>query len=126
MVSRQQRKQCILHSWQPEQNPALSAPSALPPPPPAGLQLDPSNAQMKQGLEDAKEQQAAGRGGPAGGGGGGLFANPEVLGRLATNPQTRALLAQPDFMAMLQDINTNPNNIQARAGERMRATPGPP
>ena len=56
----------------------------------AGLQLDPSNEQMKQGLEDAKAAQAAGeRGG--GSGMGGLFASPEVLSRLATNPQVRSL-----------------------------------
>ncbi|RMZ57494.1 hypothetical protein APUTEX25_003737, partial [Auxenochlorella protothecoides] len=32
----------------------------------------------------------------------------EVLGRLATNPTTRAFLGQPDFMQMLQEINRNP------------------
>ncbi|GAB4817982.1 hypothetical protein N2152v2_005028 [Parachlorella kessleri] len=78
-----------------------------------GLELDPSNAQMKQGLEDAQEQQQRGaRGGAGAGGMGGLFASPEVLSRLATNPQTRVLLGQPDFMAMLQDINAHPNNMQ--------------
>jgi hypothetical protein len=75
--------------------------------PRAGLQLDPANAQMKQGLEDARGAAAGASGGPAGGLGG-LFSQPEVLSRLATNPQTRAFLQQPDFMQMLQDINRNP------------------
>ena len=70
---------------------------------------------MRQGLEDAQEQQQRGaRGGAGAGGLGGLFSSPEVLSRLATNPQTRALLGQPDFMAMLQDLNANPNNMQVR------------
>ena len=54
-----------------------------------------------------------GGGGPMGMGG--LFSSPEVLSRLATNPQTRAFLGQPDFMAMLSDINRNPAVMQGRA-----------
>lgn len=76
-----------------------------------GLELDPSNAQLKQGLADAEAAQhrASSSKGPSGGG---LFANPQVLGRLATNPQTRPFLQQPDFMAMLHDINTHPDHMQ--------------
>jgi hypothetical protein len=47
----------------------------------AGLELDPTNAQLQQGLKDsqaAKAEAARGKG---------IFANPEVLARLATNPQ---------------------------------------
>lgn len=55
---------------------------------PAGLQLDPANEQMKQGLQDAKAAAASAAGGPAGPMGG-LFTQPEVLSRLATNPQVR-------------------------------------
>ena len=39
---------------------------------------------------------------------GGLF-GPEFMGRLALDPQTRPLLDQPDFVAMLQDLGRNPN-----------------
>ncbi|KAL4437043.1 hypothetical protein ABPG75_004182 [Micractinium tetrahymenae] len=76
-----------------------------------GLQLDPSNEQMKQGLQDARAAAANAAGSPAGPMGG-LFTQPEVLSRLATNPQTRAFLGQPDFMQMLQDINRNPESMQ--------------
>ena len=41
------------------------------------MQLDPSNAQMKQGLEDTKAAQASAARGPLGGG---LFSNPEASG----------------------------------------------
>ena len=59
--------------------------------PPAGLRLDPDNPQMKQGLEDtmAAAQAAAARA-PSFGGMGSLFSSPEVLSRLAANPQVRA------------------------------------
>lgn len=80
-----------------------------------GLQLDPANAQMKQGLEDAKA--AAASTGAGLGLAGGLFAQPEVLARLTTNPQTRAFLGQPDFMQMLQDINRNPDAMQKYLGD---------
>lgn len=42
--------------------------------------------------------------------GGGLF-GPEFMGRLATSPQTRHLLSQPDFIHMIQDLGRNPNNM---------------
>lgn len=55
--------------------------------PPLGLELDPSNAQLKQGLEDAKAAAASASG--FAGAMGGLFSQPEVLARLTTNPQVR-------------------------------------
>lgn len=66
---------------------------------PAGLQLDPANEQMKQGLQDARSAAAAAARGPAGPMGG-LFTQPEVLSRLATNPQVRrAACALPRIAA---------------------------
>ena len=70
----------------------------------AGLELDPSSEQFKQGLESAKQAK---EGGPMGGG---LF-GPEFMGRLATSPQTRHLLSQPDFINMIQDLGRNPNSM---------------
>ena len=49
----------------------------------AGLELDPSNAQLKDGLQSVKRAQS---GGSSGGGLGGLF-GPEFMARLAMNPQ---------------------------------------
>jgi stress-induced-phosphoprotein 1 len=73
-----------------------------------GLELDPENAQLKQGMTDALAAQGAG----SRGGGGGLFTSPDVLSRLATDPRTRGLLGQPDFMQILADVNANPNSMQ--------------
>lgn len=72
----------------------------------AGLELDPSSEQFKQGLQDARRAKA----GPGGPPGGGLF-GPEFLGRLAMSPQTRDLLQEPDFVHMLQDLGRNPSNM---------------
>lgn len=72
----------------------------------AGLEVDPENEGFKTELENLKAPPR--RGGP--GGGGGLF-GPEFLGKLATNPQTASLLAQPDFLQMMRDVNANPNNM---------------
>lgn len=82
-----------------------------------GLGLDPTNEQLKQGLEDSKAALA--RPAPSSG----IFTSPEVLGRLATNPTTRAFLGQPDFMQMLQEINRNPqamsvSSCEGRLGDR--------
>lgn len=71
-----------------------------------GLEIDPENAQMKQGLEDAKRAKG-GRSGL-----GQLFSSPEVLSRLATDPRTRALMGQPDFMSMMKSLEENPQSMQ--------------
>ena len=52
------------------------------------MELDPSNAQLKDGLEAAKRGQSGGGGG--GGGLGGLF-GPEFMARLAMNPQVQLM-----------------------------------
>lgn len=71
----------------------------------AGLAVDPSNEQLKLGLADSKKAaDAAGKPQTSG-----LFAQPDVLSRLATDPRTRPLLGQPDFMSMLQEVNRDPN-----------------
>ena len=36
---------------------------------------------------------------------------PEFMAKLHMNPQTRPLLSQPDFMAMLHDMGSNPANM---------------
>ena len=47
---------------------------------------------------------------------GGLFNDPQLITKLASNPKTSGLLADPGFMAKLQRLKQNPNNI----GEEMR------
>ncbi|PGH12436.1 hypothetical protein AJ79_04272 [Helicocarpus griseus UAMH5409] len=85
------------------------------------LKLDPSNAQAKSGLEAVKraigaEARADGLGGDPSGGLGGMFNDPQLIQKLASNPKTSSLLADPEFMAKLQRVRQNPNSV----GEEMR------
>lgn len=74
----------------------------------AGLAVDPCNEQLKLGLTDSKKAaEVAGKQQTSGG----MFTQPEVLSRLATDPRTRPLLGQPDFMSMLQEVNRDPNSM---------------
>lgn len=84
-----------------------------------GLKLDPNNAGMKNDLasvERAIQAEAMGGGGNAGadpaGGLGQMFSDPNLIQKLASNPKTSALLADPSFMQKLQAIRQNPNNTQ--------------
>ncbi|KAL2180558.1 uncharacterized protein P884DRAFT_289932 [Thermothelomyces heterothallicus CBS 202.75] len=81
-----------------------------------GLKLDPNNAGMKNDLASVKramEQEAGGAGGfdPTGGIGK-MFNDPNLIQKLASNPKTSSLLADASFMAKLQSIRQNPNNMQ--------------
>mmetsp|Transcript_40369 Transcript_40369/g.89645 ORF Transcript_40369/g.89645 Transcript_40369/m.89645 type:complete len:579 (+) Transcript_40369:115-1851(+) len=67
-----------------------------------GLKYDPNNEQLKQGLSDSK----AAMGRPSS-----PFNNPNLLAQLAMDPRTRAFLSQPDFMAMLADVQQNPSSM---------------
>lgn len=85
------------------------------------LKLDPANAQAKSGLaavQRAIESEAAADGAGDGGLGGlgNMFNDPNLIQKLASNPKTSSLLADPPFMAKLQRLKQNPNNI----GEEMR------
>lgn len=41
-----------------------------------------------------------------------MFADPSFITKLASNPKTSALLADPEFMAKLEKVRQNPNAIQ--------------
>jgi stress-induced-phosphoprotein 1 len=47
----------------------------------------------------------------AGGGLGNIFNDPQMIQKLANNPKTRSLLADPQFMQKLQRLRQNPNDI---------------
>lgn len=85
------------------------------------LKLDPANAQAKSGLAavnraiDAEAAEDGVSGNPSAGLGN-LFNDPQMIQKLASNPKTSSLLADPQFMAKLQRLKQNPNNI----GEEMR------
>ena len=50
-------------------------------------------------------------GGAPGGGLGNMFNDPQMIQKLANNPKTRSLLADPQFMQKLQRLRNNPNDI---------------
>jgi hypothetical protein len=85
------------------------------------LKLEPNNDQAKNGLAAVKraidaEARADGVKGDPLGGLGGMFSDPQMIQKLASNPKTSALLADPQFMQKLQRLKDNPNAI----GEEMR------
>lgn len=82
------------------------------------MKLDPTYAQAKSGLAAVKraidaEAAADGAGGGDGGLGGlgGLFNDPQLMQKLASNPKTSSLLADPSFMQKLQKLKQNPNSF---------------
>ncbi|MCJ1442916.1 MAG: Hsp90 cochaperone [Stictis urceolatum] len=80
------------------------------------LKLDPANAQAKSGLAAVKraietEAKADGLGSDPSGGLGGMFNDPQLMQKLAANPKTAPLLGDSAFMAKLQSLKNNPNNI---------------
>lgn len=77
------------------------------------LDLEPSNTQAKSGLEGVErtlEEETKG-GGDASGGLGQIFNDPQMFSKLASNPKTSHLLGNPQFMAKLQRLKTNPSDI---------------
>lgn len=68
---------------------------------------------MKKDFEAVQRamQQEAG-GGDLSGGIGQMFADPNLIQKLAGNPKTAAFLSDPAFMAKLQAVKQNPSNAQ--------------
>jgi len=85
------------------------------------LEIDPANTQAKSGLAAVKkaidaEARGDGLSGDPSGGLGNMFNDPQLVQKLANNPKTSKFLADPGFMAKLQNVKQNPNNI----GEMMQ------
>nr|GFA03661.1 hypothetical protein [Tanacetum cinerariifolium] len=82
-----------------------------------GLQIDPNNEALKSGLAEAERaassaRRGSGPGGP--GGAGNLFGDafgPEMWAKLTADPATRLFMSQPDFVAMMKDLQRNPSNL---------------
>jgi stress-induced-phosphoprotein 1 len=80
------------------------------------LKLDANNAQAKSGLAAVRraieqEAQADGLGSDPSGGLGSMFNDPNMIQKLAGNPKTASLLADPAFMQKLQELKSNPNRV---------------
>eukprot|EP00127_Corallochytrium_limacisporum_P001419 Clim_evm41s55 gene=Clim_evmTU41s55 len=71
-----------------------------------GLEIDPNNAQLRREAEAAASRAMGGPGGqdPIAQ----IFQDPELFAKLSTNPQTSALMADPTFVAQIQQIQQNP------------------
>jgi len=74
-----------------------------------GLGVEPGLAMLTKGLEDAKAEASRDAGGM--GGLGNLFGQPDVLQKIASNPQTAAYLADPSFMMKIQQLQQDPGSI---------------
>ena len=64
------------------------------------------------------EARADGMGGDPSAGLGGFFNDPQLIQKLAKNPKTSPLLADPDFMNKLQQLKQNPNDIGKYLGDQ--------
>ncbi|EPS30967.1 Heat shock protein sti1 [Penicillium oxalicum] len=85
------------------------------------LKLEPGNDQAKSGLNAVQrainaEATADGVQGDPTGGLGGMFNDPGLFQKLASNPKTASLLGDAEFMAKLKKIQQNPNSV----GEEIR------
>ncbi|KAJ5810622.1 uncharacterized protein N7503_002840 [Penicillium pulvis] len=85
------------------------------------LKIEPDNAQAKSGMSAVQrainaEATADGVEGDPSAGLGGMFNDPGLFQKLASNPKTAPLLADAEFMAKLKKIQQNPNSV----GEEIR------
>lgn len=85
------------------------------------LELEPTNAQAKSGL-DAVKRAIAAEGSAGGndplGGLGGVFKDPQLFQKLAANPKTSHLIGDASFMQVLQQIQQNPSTIMQHIGDQ--------
>jgi stress-induced-phosphoprotein 1 len=85
------------------------------------IKLEPTNSQFKASFNAVKraidaEAEADGFQGDSSGLGG-MFNDPQLIQKLASNPKTSALLADHEFMAKLQRLRENPNSIGSELGD---------
>ncbi|XP_065173629.1 stress-induced-phosphoprotein 1 [Atheta coriaria] len=77
----------------------------------AGLQLDPTNATLKEGLADcrassARQQQSRSFPNP--------FTGPEVMNKLRNDPRTKELLNDPSYLTLLAELQQNPQAMATK------------
>ncbi|KAE8349222.1 hypothetical protein BDV28DRAFT_141668 [Aspergillus coremiiformis] len=80
------------------------------------LKIEPGSELAKSGMNAVKraidaEAQADGVTGDPMGGLGGIFNDPQLFQKLASNPKTSGLLADAEFMSKLQRLKQNPNSF---------------
>lgn len=77
-----------------------------------GLEREPENALLRSGLEDVEMALKGNRESDEGMNQiGKMFRAPDLMGKLATNPATRAYVSQPDFLAMMSEVQRDPSTL---------------
>ena len=78
-----------------------------------GLAREPANEQLKEGLREVKSKLASQQGAKLMN----PFAGPDVLNKLQANPKTRALLNDPSYQQLVQELQTNPNAMATKLSD---------
>ncbi|XP_011168268.1 stress-induced-phosphoprotein 1 [Solenopsis invicta] len=68
-----------------------------------GLQLDPSNSQLRSGLAEVRAQRTAASTNP--------FNSPDIFVKLANDPRTKGYLSDPEYIKLLQELRNNPQSL---------------
>mmetsp|Transcript_45486 Transcript_45486/g.142289 ORF Transcript_45486/g.142289 Transcript_45486/m.142289 type:complete len:559 (-) Transcript_45486:125-1801(-) len=77
----------------------------------SGLGHEPGLAMLTNGMAEAKAEMEASQDDGGMGSLGNVFGQPDVLQKIAANPQTAAFLADPGFVAKIQSLQRNPSAI---------------
>jgi len=75
-----------------------------------GLDVEPGLAMLTKGLEDAKRESERNNSGGLGGLGN-VFSSPDLFAKIASSPQTAGFMADPTFMAKIQELQRSPDSI---------------
>lgn len=92
-----------------------------------GLMHDPDNTQLKESLQEVQMQMMAGDSkfpeGPAN-----TFSNPfrspDVFVKLRNDPRTRQWMSDPEYIKMVQQLQSNPNAVADKLDDRVLTTLG--
>lgn len=71
-----------------------------------GLKFDPNNKQLQDGLSEVKAQMSTPKGFPN------PFGEANLIGKLRADPRTKAYLDDPEYLVMLQQLQTNPSLLR--------------
>lgn len=76
-----------------------------------GLDVEPGLAMLTSGLNDAKREAEKEKGAGGMGGLGNVFAAPDVISKIVSNPATAPFMADPTFMMKINEIQRDPSAI---------------
>lgn len=76
-----------------------------------GIECDPNNAQLKQGLTEAKEAQARQSQKSSRPNLGNPFGDPSIFVKLKNDPRTAQWMNDPDYLSLVRDLQTNPDSL---------------